>query len=148
MDGEAHRPNTRGRIMKQCKYDTPCNCVRCTTARAEARRMRQEAEADPLAGTVPYVYKPKTAEAKAEAKAKVLSCPVCGGDVGWDTQDVYEVAGIRFTESIQRCASTGDCWTGTIALLPRGRDWFDHKPRPPCRMAAEAAKRDSTGGKP
>jgi hypothetical protein len=31
--------------MKQCKYDTPCNCVRCTAARAEARRVRQEAEA-------------------------------------------------------------------------------------------------------
>jgi hypothetical protein len=31
--------------MEPVKYDTLCNCVRCTTARAEARRVRQEAEA-------------------------------------------------------------------------------------------------------
>ncbi len=128
------------------RYDTPCNCVRCTAERAYTRSLKGEVEAGPFAGCVPYIYKPKTAEAKAKEEAEPLSCPVCGGEVGWDKNGAYELGGVRFTERIQVCTLFGaGCWSGTVALFPWG-EWFDHKPRAPCRMAAEAAERESTGG--
>ena len=103
-------------------------------------RLKREVEAGPSAGCVPYIYKPKTAEAKAKEQAEALSCPVCGGGVGWDKNDTYELGGVRFTERIQVCTLFGaGCWSGTVALFP-WREWFDHKPRPPCETGSRGSK--------
>ena len=53
-----------------------------------------------------------------EKEQKELRCPKCGGEVGWDLQDRYELDGVIFSERILRCAEIGGCWIGPVALFP------------------------------